>query len=174
MAQTNPPLDPLSKLLDSNLLSVFLEAGNDGSQGTVDTIGTVTLAQLRTFLQQSSVPPLQTVVISSPAGLVTGSVPIAMLGIVTKMASSQPCRLRLYPTASSRDTDLPRGSATPSPPGDSLLFEGITTPEMPAFNTGPTPYTYNGDTPATNLIYYTLEPTAGVGTDVTLSYYGFA
>lgn len=173
---STPTLTPLTSLLDSNLLMVLLAAGNNGAQGTTDTIGTIDLAAFRTYLLSAvtAPPPLNNVIVSSVAGQVTGQITTALMGIITKISSDQPTRIRIYPTAAARDADLARLATTPSPAGDALIFEGITTSTLLAFNTGPTPYFFNGDTPATNTLYYTLEPTAGAGANLTMYYYGLA
>lgn len=185
---------PIATVRDTNRVVVVVDPSDQTGQGAATGVVTVAMDDFKDYLLEEVDTRLdaleagggggggtggldttaKTATITSGAGQILGSVNLAKLGIITKVASDQPMRLRLYPTATERDTDLPRSASTASTPGNSLLFEGITVPGLLSFHTGPTPFIYNGDTPVSAAIYYTLEPTAGQGAVCTLTYNGFA
>lgn len=124
------------------------------------------------LVRNASTPALTPVSVTTPdVTQYTGSVEMAQLAILISVATTAPCRVRLYPTAAERDADLSRNAITPIDAGLGQLFEGITTESLLFFQTGPTPFLYNGDSPTTKNMYYTIEPaTQGVVT-VTFKLY---
>lgn len=147
---------------------------------TTDTTATITdqngnAATVPSYneLKRNMVEPAQTSAsVTTPVtAQYTGSLSIAALAILTSVVTSASCRVRLYPTATQRDYDLSRSSSVAVDPGIGLLFEGITTSERLTYVTGANPFLYNGDSPQTADIYYTIEPTTFGSVEVTFNYY---
>lgn len=101
----------------------------------------------------------------------TGTISIGKLALLTQMQTDVPCRVRLYSNTGGRDADLARNATTAVSPGIGQLFEGITTPTLLSFFTGPAPFLYNGDSPTDDMIAYTIEPTVAGVANVTLNFY---
>jgi outer membrane murein-binding lipoprotein Lpp len=150
-------------------LQSTLTADNTALQAGITTNSNA-IAALQTSKMSAPTQGSVTITTSSTSQY-TGEISLAKLAILLSMSTDVPCRVRLYPNATERDADLSRQSTTPAPAGIGQLFEGITTPTLLTFYTGPTPFLYNGDSPADDNIAYTIEPTTPGVANVTLKYY---
>ena len=160
-------------LASSQLPSSGVTAGTYGdashvAQVTVDAHGIVTAAAAVAIQENAA---RVTVTISSPTGVtVTGTATLSSVARLLTMATTKPCRLRLYTTVANRNADLSRLVAQYPPPGSGLLFEGVTDPTLTGFDCGPVPELFNNESTVGNTIAYTLEPATAVATSATLTY----
>lgn len=104
------------------------------------------------------------------AGQETGLVTMSKVVTLLKLVSTGKMRLRIYTTVAARNADLSRGIGVTVPQNSGLLFEGVTSDEVLAFDTTPVPTLVNGEATPTNTFAYTLDPNQATPYTVTLTY----
>jgi hypothetical protein len=145
---------------------------NGRTGAVVPTSGDYVFTQIGGTLADSQLPSTRhTATVTSPSGAVTtGTVAMAQIGRLLRLASNAPLRVRLYSTVAYQTADQSRPVSVYPPAGSGLLFEGVTSVGLPSFDTGPVPEFFNAETTITNAIAYCLEPSTAVSTTATFTY----
>lgn len=141
------------------------DTGNTGQQGAKGDTGAAGAMGPTGVLSRNT-----TIINASGAGVEQGVLLIGPTVLLLNLTTTSPARIRLYTTAAYRAADLSRAVSVASTPGSGLLFEFLSTLDLLSSDLAPSPTAFNGDSPVSNEIYYTVDAISP--SDLTFTYLG--
>jgi hypothetical protein len=102
------------------------------------------------------------------SGQTVGSIILSKTILLIYITTNQPCRLRLYSSATSRNSDLSRPVSTFPNTNSGLMFEFVAVSGLLAAPISPGVVSFNAEQPVVNTHYYTVDSDTAV--DITLTY----